>query len=447
MKLHHQKHHQKAATTAEDGSSTTGRVAITADVWRGWLDTAPDKVRDLYDAKHPQLVLRLRPSGTHSWLVRLGRGHWETIGQARNIAPEQARQSAEAMLGRVSTAALALRSENPDLTLKQAHANARGRLKGRRQTAQTWRQFLDGKYQESATATMKSARETLRRLRVSFADFLDVPLRDIDSFRIERWRAARLKSGTSAATVKRDLESLKAAFAWAVHAGHARVNPAEGVKLPKLDIIGRLRYLSPAEETRLRAALDAREEDRRQGRQQFNAWRAARGYGTIPDFPAYVDHLQPIVLLALNTGARRGELLGLTWGDLELPAARLTIRGVTAKSGRTRHIPLNSEALGVLRTWRTCVSHEAADPVFPGPTGEPMTSLKTSWAKLAKAARLKGFRFHDLRHSFASKLVMSGVDLNTVRALLGHAGLAMTLRYSHLSQEHTAAAVAKLARA
>jgi integrase len=73
-----------------------------------------------------------------------------------------------------------------------------------------------------------------------------------------------------------------------------------------------------------------------------------------------------------------------------------------------------------------------------------MKSLKTAWGKVAKAATLKGFTFHDLRHTFASKLVQAGVDLNTVRELLGHSDIKMTLRYAHLAPEHKAAAVAKL---
>jgi site-specific recombinase XerD len=73
-----------------------------------------------------------------------------------------------------------------------------------------------------------------------------------------------------------------------------------------------------------------------------------------------------------------------------------------------------------------------------------MTTLKTSWAKVVTTAKLQDFTFHDLRHTFASKLVQAGVDLNTVRELLGHSDIKMTLRYAHLAPEHQAAAVAKL---
>src|SRR5262249_48394378 len=134
------------------------------------------------------------------------------------------------------------------------------------------------------------------------------------------------------------------------------------------------------------------------------------------------------------------------WGDVDLVQCRLIVRGTSAKSGLTRHVPLNTEAADVLRAWRSS-EHKTRDLVFPGPEGKPMFSLKTAWSKVATAAKLKDFTFHDLRHTFASKLVQAGVDLNTVRELLGHADIKMTLRYSHLAPEHKAAAVAKLVRA
>ena len=82
--------------------------------------------------------------------------------------------------------------------------------------------------------------------------------------------------------------------------------------------------------------------------------------------------------------------------------------------------------------------------MFPGEDGAPLADVKSAWLPLVDAAKVRAFRFHDFRHTFASKLVMAGVDLNTVRELLGHADLKMTLRYAHLAPEHKAAAVAKL---
>ena len=150
------------------------------------------------------------------------------------------------------------------------------------------------------------------------------------------------------------------------------------------------------------------------------------------------------MLLAVNTGLRRGELLKLRWRDVELSRQMLTVRGAGAKTGQTRHVPLNSEAIQVMKAWRP-MALEPEWCVFVGSeSSKPLVAIKKGWAAVLKAAKVKSFRFHDLRHTFASKLVMAGVDLNTVRELLGHKSIAMTLRYAHLAPEHKAAAVETL---
>jgi integrase len=139
---------------------------------------------------------------------------------------------------------------------------------------------------------------------------------------------------------------------------------------------------------------------------------------------------------------RRGEVFGLRWDDIDLARQQLTVRGEGAKSGQTRHVPLNSEAVRVLQTWLP----KRVGLVFPGDDRNPLVDIKTAWLPVVKAANIAPFRFHDLRHTFASRLVMAGVDLNTVRELLGHADIGMVLRYAHLAPEHKAAAVEKLVR-
>jgi len=185
----------------------------------------------------------------------------------------------------------------------------------------------------------------------------------------------------------------------------------------------------------------------RSERASANQWRKERGKPLYEDLTSrtFADHLKPMVLLALNTGMRRGELFGLTWEDVNLKKRYLTIAGKTAKTGATRHIPLNDEALGTLIAWRNDTGSKHL--VFPNPnTGKRFDNISTAWQHILKAAKINGFRFHDTRHHFASKLVMAEVDLNTVRELLGHSDLTMTLRYAHLAPEHKAAAVARLNR-
>ena len=197
-------------------------------------------------------------------------------------------------------------------------------------------------------------------------------------------------------------------------------------------------YLSPGRDPRLTSVLIPRDEPAVQARLPGTTWRALRELPPLPLIPVggYMDHLTPVVLLAMNTGLRRGELLSLTWADVDLGAKMLTVRAERAKSGRQRHVPLNAEALDVLLRWRGQCGDQ---PVVFQPN-----DVKTAWVKLLAKAKISNCRFHDLRHHFASRLVTRVVDLNTVRELLGHADIKMTLRYAHLAPDHLAAAVERL---
>jgi len=145
----------------------------------------------------------------------------------------------------------------------------------------------------------------------------------------------------------------------------------------------------------------------------------------------------------MNTGLRRGELFQLIWRCVDFDNAQLAVIGKTAKRLKTRYVPLNKEALGVLRGWQS-QRPDSNGLVFPGKDGKSFNNTKKAWAGVLKVAQIKAFRWHDLRHHFASKLVMAAVDLNTVRELLGHSDIKITLRYAHLAPEHKAAAVARL---
>ena len=166
---------------------------------------------------------------------------------------------------------------------------------------------------------------------------------------VEKWRTTRLreKPTTKINTINSHVTMLRALLSKAVAWGILKTHPLEGLKNIKADKAGRVRYLTPAEEKRLRAALTARDERRAAKRAKANEWRRARGY---KEWPAdATDHLTPIVLLALNTGLRKGEIFGLRWADVDLTRAQLTVRGDGAKSGQTRYVPLNVEAGRVLK--------------------------------------------------------------------------------------------------
>jgi len=380
---------------------------------------------DIYDAKYPGLVLRCRESGTHTYRVSYGRGKWVTLGRADTLSPDEARDKARDELSRID------KGHDP----RTARRDAKGDL--------TFNQYLDDHYAPWMLAQRPRTTQIQRLKSSVLADLRDTKLSDLTSFQIERWRSARLKDDTTARTCNRDLDALKAALTRAVKWNLLNRNPFVDVKKLREDDAGVVRYLTPAEETRLRKAIEARDTRRNAKREAANRWRRARGYA---EWPAEnPNHLTPIVLVALNTGLRKGELLNLRWPDVDLVGAQLTVQGDGAKSGQTRHVPLNADALKTLTAWQTATSSKGY--VFPGRADSSdgrLDNVKKGWAAVLTAAKVSNFRFHDLRHTFASKLVMAGVDLNTVRELLGHSDLKMTLRYAHLALEHKAAAVAKL---
>jgi len=153
-----------------------------------------------------------------------------------------------------------------------------------------------------------------------------------------------------------------------------------------------------------------------------------------------------MVLISLNTGLRQGELFNLKWENINFERATLTVTANNAKSGKTRHVPINSTTLQILKNWRMQVQQNKF--VFSSKkTGMSFNNVNKAWRSILESAEIENFRWHDMRHHFASKLVMANVDLNTVRELLGHADIKMTLRYAHLAPEHKANAVEKLVKA
>ncbi len=385
-----------------------------------------------YEVRDPRLkgfLLRVQPTGVMTYYAEYGRGKRHRVGPADALAPSQAREEAKRVLAGVAL------GDDPAAAQREAKAH-------------TLRSFLDEVYEPWAKANIRTPKNTLGRLRANFPDLQNKKLGEINAWVVEKWRTTRLKAGAKPTTVNRDLDDLRSALGKAVAWKLLDAHPLTEVKRSRTDDNAGVRFLDDEEEKRLRAALDAREERIRIERDRANAWRVERGYPTMPDLRqvAFADHLKPMVLISINAGVRRGELFGFEWCDVDLVRAMLTVRGQSAKSGRTRHIPLNAEALAVLQGWRA-QRPEPDGLVFPGRNGDRLDSVRKAWLAVLADARIKAFRWHDQRHHFASRLVMAGVDLNTVRELLGHASYQMTLRYAHLAPEHTAAAVAKLVRA
>lgn len=395
---------------------------------------SPYEVRD---TEIKGFLLRVQPSNTKTYYLdyrtSTGKRNRYRIGQHGTITPIQARDVAKVLSGKVA--------HGVDLQVEKKATKA----KASRDAVRCLKAFMTQSYQPWAETHLKSWKQTITRINTHFDSLMNRPLEEVNQWVIDKWRANRIKSGISAVTVNRDIAALRSVLSKAVEWGIIDIHPLARLKPLPVDRSPSIRYLSEAEETRLRDALNEREIRTKTERISANEWRKKRGYEQYPEYKAkYVDYLQPMIILALNTGLRRGELFGMLWNDINLNARTISIRGAKAKSGHTRHIPLNNEAHKVLKDWADI--NTGSHFVFPSKDGKKMDNIKRAWGSLLKAAKITNFRFHDLRHTFASKLVMAGVDLNTVRELLGHSDIKMTLRYAHLGPEHKADAVAKLTK-
>jgi integrase len=210
------------------------------------------------------------------------------------------------------------------------------------------------------------------------------------------------------ATWNRYRALLSLTYRLAIRAGKIKENPARLVQ-HKAENNGRVRFLTPTEEKNLRMAIREK-------------------------FPEH----EPELDLALHTGLRLSEQYGARWRDVDFERRVLTIP--LDKSGKTSHVPLNTSALFALRQLRRL--HSESEFVCGG-----LRSPRGWFASALRAAQIEDFSWHGLRHTFASRLVMSGTDLRTVAELLRDKTLAMVMRYAHLAPDYKLEAVERMATA
>lgn len=218
-------------------------------------------------------------------------------------------------------------------------------------------------------------------------------------------------------TVNRYLAELSRTFTIALkELGWVESNPVQRVeRLPESR--GRTRFLDDTERARL--------------------LRACR--------ESYSRHLYPAVAVALGTGGRYSEVLGLRWRDVNLRPGEAAVTFRDTKNGETRSVALDGLALDALRCAHGFRRLDT-DRVFPSRTHDRPVDVRHAFDRAVAAAGLEDFRFHDLRHTFASYLAMSGATLAEIADALGHKTLAMVKRYSHLSQEHRRGVVERMHR-
>lgn len=386
---------------------------------------AEPKVYRVHDTHLPGFFIRVLPSGHMSYMVTWGRNKNATLGRVSVLTLDQARKEA----GRY-------------LTDAHEHGEPLAITQGRRGSATpSLRQFIDDTYMPWFRAHHRGDEKTLYNLDNNFDTIMPQRLDAITGRDLELLRTGWLNAGNKPSTANRKMGSISGVFSRAVDWDYLPSSPLDKIKPLKVDTKGQVRYLSKDETRNLRNALEVREHRACLERDSANQWRAERNKVLFPDLKklAFTDHLKPMILVSLNTGMRRGELFSLTWPMVNFQTKTITIGGDTAKTSETRHIPMNAEVFSTLKAWKDQSGESAF--VFPGLEGGRMEDVKSAWLKLLKEACITGFRWHDMRHDFASRLVMAGVPLNTVRDLLGHTDIKMTLRYAHLAPDVKAAAV------
>ncbi|MEL7640920.1 MAG: tyrosine-type recombinase/integrase [Solidesulfovibrio sp.] len=300
---------------------------------------------------------------------------------------------------------------------RQAEAEARAVEERENITlAQAWEKYLPVAQANKAAHTAY-AEEAAYRLWLS-PTLAGKPLRDIKPIHLERIKKTMAEAGRSAQTVRHVLAALRQVFNFAKRNGlYAGDNPVSMVKKPSADA-RRLRFLTHDEADRLLAALAERE-----------------------------SNVHDMALLALHCGLRAGEIFSLTWGDVDMERGVLILRDT--KSGKTRAAYM-TEAVAAMLAGMERRGHN--DLVFLSANGGRIVQISETFNRVVAAL---GFNngvtdprqkvvFHTLRHTFASWLVEQGVDLYSVKELMGHGTLAMTERYSHLSPDKLRRAVKTL---
>jgi len=224
---------------------------------------------------------------------------------------------------------------------------------------------------------------------------------EIDSFMVEKYKTLR-KAEVSVASVNRELALLKCMFNRAIDWGVTTDNPVRKVKFFKENNC-RLEYLNKEQIHQL----------------------LSHCHGM----------LKYIVVMAINTGMRKGELQNLKWDDVDFHKGHIVIR--YTKNGEQRFLPMNQIVVRMLSEMKSMAKSAY---IFCGEEGTPY-NFRKSFATALKKSGIFGFRFHDLRHTFASHLRMAGLELSAIGEFLGHKSLEMTKRYAHLSPDFKARSI------
>jgi len=345
------------------------------------------------DTETKGLLLRVESSGKKTFYLDYytpeGKRSSKKLGDAKILTVAEAREMATLLLGKIIKGiSISEKEKKPEeLTVEEIFKKYKPYVKNNHKT-QNAIQFI---------------------LR-DFQEFFPKKCSEVLVHDLEKWRDSQ-RQKKKASSINRSMTAFRAMLRWAKERDIISACPAIEKKmkaLPETDSRETIRYLSPDERKRLFDALDERE--KRQGK----------------------DYLKPAVILSLNSGVRRKALLSLRWEDINFDTRMITLRSSTAKKQKLDYVPLNSFACETLLEWKK-LQKDNNPLVFPNSAGSQMHDCRNSWKKLLRDAKIENFRWHDMRHDFASQLVMKGIPLNSVRELLGHSKMEMTLRYAHLA--------------
>lgn len=382
----------------------------------------------LSDGRVPGLALEVGSEGAATfWLWyrnRSGTRRHLKIGAAGSVTLKVARELAMEALAEVG------RGEDPVVDRKAA-----------RSAAQTVREYLDDVYEPKVLQHAKDGAATRARILASWKPLLGKPVAQVSRDAIEKVLADRKEAKKSAGTLLRDWSAFRALMADAVDRGHLVAVPMARRPEPIRRLQGnkRVRYLGQHDTDEQRAKKDGEAERFEKALAAFKS-----------DEPGGGDFLRCVAGVAIATGMRRGEIVRLTDKIINVRERRIDLTPEITKSNKARTVHLSDDALAALKLWRV---RGKGGELFPG-EGKPEEVAECwedritqrEWPQLCEQALLDDFHFHDLRHTFAARLVMAGRPLIEVRDALGHSSIVMTERYAHLAPSAVREAVLGIGR-
>ncbi len=393
---------------------------------------ATDRQRDIYDDQITGFGVRIMPRGKkatnaaaisfiYRWTGPDGRQSRVTLGKVADGV--DAKRARELVLEQIKRTDLSTDTQAVRVLKHDRRVADRKTL-----DMPTLGEYLDGDYRTYWLGSSRSEtpEANLKNVRRDFADLMDTGLDEITRPMIKLWIESRDAAKYKPAAINRALGALGGLFTHAVEHEKIGANPCarlrKDIAPDAYDHLGR--ELAVEEEQRLRDALDAREATIREGQRTLYCGRK-QSVDVPGEHHAYVDHVKPAILLAINTGMRRSELMRLRWTSVDWKARTVTIEPWTTKVKRRRVLPLNDEALAVLKAWRRQTRFEF---VFANEVGERLYEVR-DWKKIRAAAKIENFRFMDTRHHTATRLINEGAGEYHVQKILGHTDSRMTQRY------------------